>query len=764
MPLITSNTDLKSLSFGHDRPGGGSSGQPFLFTGFNIPNVDFPPPNTTLEQAYSGSAGFGIGQNLFDIPPLTLLVGKNVREVTLFKGNGIDIATPIINGLDKAAKFITNGAEGAVNAVIGAINNSFDTTQNPSSPDFLWRKNRFNIAHSFADTVRVTKFLTTPSGIFFIIKQELLERQNVKVDGYTRLYNPGSTIAQVGVNSIGYHLNKAGINPFERSYFKGGNIGYFDNARLYKNRFGLPNQPDDIGRGSNRLTLLTLSKINQENTLQVALATNNQYGVTPPGSVDLLKYGGGPGSILGIGNTNIRWQNPTRTVLLRRDKTGFSKVTNESNYNYLTPIGSPNIVWYYNPNASTTTINGVAKKISVYQSLYLSLPETDRDKLFNLYFNGGINYRNNTYTISSSLYSPPSLLSESSTIISRKGTDPTKPEYYTPDSNSTTWVYTAANGAAKKYFDVAKEEINTTNTSSLFDSIFIGGLPGESKNTNSTNIFSNKKNNTDKDLFTLDGVQIANKTSLGKAQNTEFGTSGIVDFRSGSFVDQNGKSLVSSTDYTVFNRNTYGSKTSFKGNYSGGSRITDPNAGISSDSSSNDFITLQFTVTSPQTTIAVNFKAYLENWSDGFKGDWSSIKYMGRAESFYKYNGFSRDSSISFLVPTLSRLDLKNNYSNLNQLISSVAPSYSTGTGGATVGLMRGVITYVTMGDYFKNMPSIVNNVNYEQINDMGWDINRNQDGTKITDSLQLPKGIKVNISFTPLHNFVPQYNEKYIG
>jgi len=51
MPLITSNTDLKSLSFGHDRPGGASSGQPFIFTGFNIPNVDFVY-NIDVEEAY----------------------------------------------------------------------------------------------------------------------------------------------------------------------------------------------------------------------------------------------------------------------------------------------------------------------------------------------------------------------------------------------------------------------------------------------------------------------------------------------------------------------------------------------------------------------------------------------------------------------------------------------------------------------------------------------------------------------------------------
>ena len=137
---------------------------------------------------------------------------------------------------------------------------------------------------------------------------------------------------------------------------------------------------------------------------------------------------------------------------------------------------------------------------------------------------------------------------------------------------------------------------------------------------------------------------------------------------------------------------------------------------------------------------------------------------MGRAESFYKYNGFSRDSSITFLVPTLSRLDLKKNYTKLNELINSVLPSYSPTSTAYTAGLMRGSITYVTMGDYFKAMPSIVKSIDYQEIEGMGWDIDRKQDGTRTEDELQLPKGIKVTMNFTPVHDFTPQFGETFIG
>jgi hypothetical protein len=771
MPLITSNTDLKSLSFGHDRPGGGSSGLPFIFTGFNIPEVNFSY-NQTLTEAYSASAGAGAGQNFFDIPPLTFnaptygYTSGVGAKTTLFNGNGIDIATPILNGLDAIGSGIVNGAEGAINAVIGTINNSFDTTRNPSSPDFLWRKNRYNIAHSFADAVRITKFLTTPAGIFFIIKQELLERQNVKVDGYTRLYNPGSTIAQAGVNSIGYHLNKAGLNPFERSYFKGGNTGYFDNAAKYKDRIGFINQPDTIGRGSNRLTILTLSKINQESTSLTILGhISNQYGVNGPNSEDLLTYGGGPGSILGIGNTNIRWQNKTRTVLLRREKTGFAQADNINNPNYLTPLGQPTIAWYYNPRSTANIVNGITKKISVYQNVLLSLPKDQQDKLNRFYF-GNVNVlRNNNNTISSSLYTHPGIL-EDGTVISNQGGDPSRPEYYTPSLITPKWIYTASIGVTSNYvkaLENADLRLIVNNNYNFLDPS--SGKIGESSTVNfDTDIFGDKSDRGNNE-YTLDGTQIANKNSLGKDKNTTYGDSGITDFRTG--VDGN-----PITDYTYFNREQIyqTSKTSYKGNFIPGyGRVLDPNNSISLEAEDpvnfSDTIDFNFTLHVPGTSKnrLIDFTAYIEDWSDGVKADWNPIKYMGRAESFYKYGGFSRDASVTFLVPALSRGNLVANYRKLNSLAWSVSPTYSD------IGLMRGVITYFTMGDYFRKMPTIIKSVDFAQVGDMGWDINRNEQGDNWSRRSpnytgQLPKGIKVTVAFTPLHSFTPQVGSEYIG
>jgi hypothetical protein len=125
---------------------------------------------------------------------------------------------------------------------------------------------------------------------------------------------------------------------------------------------------------------------------------------------------------------------------------------------------------------------------------------------------------------------------------------------------------------------------------------------------------------------------------------------------------------------------------------------------------------------------------------------------MGRAESFYRYKGFTRDFSLSFTVPTLSRTDLITNYQKLNALSWLTMPDYSEN------GYIRGNLAFFTMGDYFSKAVIVMKSITFTPIMEMGFDINRNttEDFSvfKVGDPLytgQLPKGIKVQCSMTPL-------------
>ena len=148
---------------------------------------------------------------------------------------------------------------------------------------------------------------------------------------------PTSTLAQIAVNAEGGHLLKQGINPFRNTTAGGSNtgIGFLDtilNAELplsqpmYAQRVDKNQSPEE-----NRLTQLVGSKIgiaqlNQSNPINSFLdsITGNIGGffggllnnLTKPSSADglnisnnyneILRYNGGPGSALGVGQTSLK--------------------------------------------------------------------------------------------------------------------------------------------------------------------------------------------------------------------------------------------------------------------------------------------------------------------------------------------------------------------------------------------------------------------------------------------------------------------------
>lgn len=159
------------------------------------------------------------------------------------------------------------------------------------------------------------------------------------------------------------------------------------------------------------------------------------------------------------------------------------------------------------------------------------------------------------------------------------------------------------------------------------------------------------------------------------------------------------------------------------------------------------------------------FRAYINNLSDNFQAEWQNFKYVGRGENFYRYNGFSRDMSLSFTIYAHSRREMIPLYNKINYLVSTTAPDYSGG------GYMRGNFTYITVGDYLNHMPCIIKSINLKPSFDAGWDINRKENGDLIFNNEdesnlfvgQVPRMIDVDLSFIPLHNFTPRFKQNFI-
>tara|TARA_Y100000592_G_C5481413_1_gene325766 strand:- start:1870 stop:4968 length:3099 start_codon:yes stop_codon:yes gene_type:complete len=149
----------------------------------------------------------------------------------------------------------------------------------------------------------------------------------------------------------------------------------------------------------------------------------------------------------------------------------------------------------------------------------------------------------------------------------------------------------------------------------------------------------------------------------------------------------------------------------------------------------------------------IHFRAYIDSFGDSYTGNWDSIKYMGRAEPFYKYNSFERKISLSFTVAAQSREELHEQYRKLNYLVSNLAPDYSE------QGYMAGSLVTLTMGNWCFELPGFIEQLSLDIPEESPWEIGIDDNGVRDNEEgiMQLPHIIKVTgFSFQPIHTFRP--------
>lgn len=565
-------------------------------------------------------------------------------------------------------------------------------------------------------------------GIKFTAKQNLLERQNPKIfDGISRIYNPLGTIAQAGAVSSGGHFIKQG-RFLRNGYYDGGRDGYFN---LNQN---------EIDQGK-LFFLFKIKKINPDKNIQFEeILGKDYYGISPASdTVNLLSYSGGPGSSLGVGKTNIRIQNPTPKAA------GY--IENKENGYYLAALtsGSANSQFDFpGGNGRLSVLYHIKKTNLISEESNLPFP--------NNYFR---NKARDLYKISS-------------------GQDNALNLFSLGGPNSTL-------GIEKTDVRIQNPLWNTTRGNSIY-----GDKNGSS---------INRENN----VRTLSSLELASQPSLGVEKNTQLLK--INDFRtqlSGGF---NNTSLPYS-NYGKFNRELnpeaggYGtSQTYYKfTNPYTGERVLNPNLSVSPDNTEigvegEDIIDFNFRLINNLPGVmdtTIDFRAYIEDFQDSYNATWDPFKYVGRADTFYKYSGINRTFNVTFVVPALSRADMISNYQKLNTLTWATMPDYNTVTknkseAGEGFGYMKGNFVKLTLGDYFRGMPAIINSLTFSPIMEMGFDINRYSAQDEIEDSKrvegqvikrddfqlyvgQLPKGIRVQAQMTIIHGFIPQRGQQLIG
>jgi hypothetical protein len=151
-------------------------------------------------------------------------------------------------------------------------------------------------------------------------------------------------------------------------------------------------------------------------------------------------------------------------------------------------------------------------------------------------------------------------------------------------------------------------------------------------------------------------------------------------------------------------------------------------------------------------TDILTFRAYIDDFSDGMAAKWNSYRYMGRGEEFYIYDGFSRDIGVSFTMHAHSDLEMAPLYNKLNYLMSTFAPDYSSQL------KMRGNIAYLTIGDYIYRQPGVFTDIKLSDFMNSSWETGLNNDGSA-NNQYQVPRMLKVQLSFKPIHTFLPRRN-----
>ena len=266
------------------------------------------------------------------------------------------------------------------------------------------------------------------------------------------------------------------------------------------------------------------------------------------------------------------------------------------------------------------------------------------------------------------------------------------------------------------------------------------------------------------DNISVNNTKVFSQRQIIDTSNTlrNSGTTQAEDFR--SKVDPN-----NSTPYKTFNRvQTYGEPDS--GNSAPGARKYDQvysyqkNKQYRNDSQTIENGQLIKFLIKPidnesLETKNIYLRAYIDEFQDQYEAGYNGFKYVGRAEEFYTYNSYKRSISLAFTVAAESKDDIQGMYNSLNALVGVVAPDYS-GTG-----FMRNNFIKLTLGDYLRNVPGFITGFSLSPILDAGFDIARTKNGSIDTKAQQLPFAIKVSgFNFTPIENFTPQKGATFIG
>ena len=652
------------------------------------------------------------------------------------------------------------------------------------------------VERSALDTARIAKWMASPKGLLWVVKQVGLGLTNPKVEAIggaltrqTRIHSGLASLLSVPTTAFGLHFTRHGV-PFLNELASYENVikakqalSFFDPySRLISLKkelfFDLPSAP---GPGK-----FATSLIQKAGKLRKAAG----FGSGTP----ILSLSGlaGPGSVYGIGLTTIKRHYNSRSLPNDTPGAPESEQTSKINpYSWTTPLAP-----------DRTGYNSAAQAGAQAESFLQDLSDIFGTEYKGKEKPGAKNY--NVYQFKGRSEAGGEISKESKDLADRKRYSD---ELYAGSLRATTnHDFDASKDTLQNTVDkvddltksaTTKDSLQNNLANVTKDNLTPGakndgnGIPDKYIETNTAKVASypNSPNNPINDYITLAYNKIPDQKGVTRIIPNDFRND--ISKSNPNLTPEQKKLIGLNTDEKYFEKNDIQNKTSGYGLGSPGrlqkDKKTAPNIFIKKGNDFNfkskkrdaltsdgnfegdmitgldigkgdpypsggsvkhrDFIKFFFEDAHQGTNIMA-FRATLTGFTDTFTPGWDTISIMGRPDSAYLYSSFERAISFNFTVAATTRSEMIPMWRKLNYLSTYTMPDISGGNKPS------GPLMRFTIGDLFQRTPGFLTSLSYTIPDDANWDIATESEGDV---AKELPMIIDVSLGATIVGDYRPQ-------
>ena len=196
-------------------------------------------------------------------------------------------------------------------------------------------------------------------------------------------------------------------------------------------------------------------------------------------------------------------------------------------------------------------------------------------------------------------------------------------------------------------------------------------------------------------------------------------------------------------------------------------------SGVTANALKNDLVKFRFSVpdtNNPRKRTYIHFRAFLDGFTDNYTSNYETLRYMGRTDPLYRFQGFERNVVLSWTIAAQSREELMVMYTKLNYLQSVMTGDYTS------KGYFAGNVVNLTVGGYFWETPGVITSMNISVPNESPWEIGLpdSEESTGFNSRQTIPTDLEVRemphiiqvtgFAFNPIHDFAPRKQQNQFG